>query len=85
MLNKLQHFNPGYLTDSVKGDGDRGGGGGLRNPPSGGGNFTRGGFFSAGEHLRRSAFDHLQLCQIKKHLSVDIERQLVGSKSMTLK
>ena len=32
------------------------------NPPSGGemGNFTRGGFylFSAGEHLRRSAFDH---------------------------
>ena len=58
---------------------------GLKNPPSGGVNFTRDGFFSAGEHLRRSAFDHLQLCQIKKHLSVDIERQLVGSKSMTFK
>ena len=84
MLNKLQHFNPGYLTDSVKGDGE-GGGGGLKNPPSGGVNFTRDGLFSAGEHLRRSAFDHLKLCQIKKHLSVDIERQLVVSKSMTLK
>ena len=61
---------------------------GREKPSSGGGmgNFTKAGvIFSAGEHLRRSAFDHLQLCQIKKHLSVDIERQLVGSKSMTFK
>ena len=35
-------------------------GGEGENTPSGGGigNFNRGGFFSADEHLTRSAFDH---------------------------
>ena len=61
---------------------------GREKPSSGGGmgNFTKAGvIFSAGEHLWRSAFDHLNLFQFKKHHSVDIERQLVVSKSMTLK
>ena len=59
----------------------------AENPLSGGGmrNFTRGGFFfSAGEHLR-SAFDHSNLFETKKHHSVNIEHQIVCTKSMKLK
>ena len=48
-------------------------------------NFTRDGFFfSAGEHLRRSAFDHLNLFQIKKHHFLNIEHQPGCTKSMKL-
>ena len=51
-------------------------GGGLvegENPPSGQQEWEillEINFFSAGEHLRRSAFDHSNLFQIKKHHSV---------------
>ena len=49
-------------------------------------NFTRSGFFfSAGEHLRRSSFDRLNLFQIKKHYCVNIEHQPVCRKSTKLK
>ena len=41
-------------------------------------------FFSAGEHLR-SAFDHSNLFETKKHHSVNIEHQIVCTKSMKLK
>ena len=47
--------------------------------------FTRRAFFSVGEHLARSAFDHLNLFQIKKYHSVNIEHQPVCTKSMKLK
>ena len=56
--------------------------------PSGGGmgNFTKTGvIFSAGEHLRRSAFDHLNLFQFKKHHSVNMEHQSVCTKCTKLK
>ena len=58
----------------------RGGVGGWvrENPPCGGGmgNLARSGFSSVGEHLRRCAFDHSNLFQMKKH-SVYIEHQSV--------
>ena len=61
---------------------------GREKPPSGGGmgNFTKTGvIFSAGEHLRRSAFDHLNLFQFKKHHSVNMEHQSVCTKCTKLK
>ena len=60
---------------------------GGENPFRGGGmrSFTRRAFFSVGEHLARSAFDHLNLFQIKKYHSVNIEHQPVCTKSMKLK
>ena len=40
---------------------------------------------AAREHLKRSAFDHSNLFQIKKRCSVNIEHQPVCTKSMELK
>ena len=40
-----------------------------------------GDFFSAGKHLRRSAFDHSNLFEIKKHHYVNTEHQPVRTKN----